>query len=443
MLFRTLAVLALQNLFDEVPLYYLWDSFDKLVESAHSKHCTAAVRSLCFHADQLDDLYFTEDSSSVDRWNLLRETMPPHHPTHDMWLDPNDNLQFRSPPSGDRMVTRQYKRTKEIQRGVCKRAGLKIAYNHYKKLLREQSHRYGWNLQREKLADFMRACPNLNHVVITMADQLRLTSNRNVKEFQRAIVRPFGDDYWRGSAVESLNLAMVAAFDAGKSIQRLEIANLSPYYFNSNSGPRQGLNLEAAMQVVENVQELRLGFVNNVIDDDRSEVVNRSDLCEIAKRLPKGCVVKFLAHAQTLRKLELKLPYSIDKMSKIDLAQVVGDCTWRELTHLDLTMFRCTSDYLVDLLKRHETTLTGLRLCDVTLSEGRWTDCFQRIAGKLPKLSKVTLRGQFTCSDLVAPALVTSLSEDSHDPEECVPRLERYLVAGGELPTHLFNDTEF
>ena len=128
----------------------------------------------------------------------------------------------------------------------------------------------------------------------------------------------------------------------------------------------------------------------------------------------------------------------------VALEHIVGDHHWPNLTTLLLHNFKCREHELTTLLEKHAGTLQNLSLRNVTFLESAPRSCFEAIAGKLPQLQRVSLRGRFKAHEFrlrhEADIYMSNVSHRARsDPQ--TRNFQKYLITGGQFPAEILKHT--
>lgn len=148
-----------------------------------------------------------------------------------------------------------------------------------------------------------------------------------------------------------------------------------------------------------------------------------------------------------IRVLELQMPSYLPEAHEavhpvVDFGHIFGDATAPHLTELSLGWFATSKATLAGLLLRHKCTLQRVSLSNFVLTNNDWPQVFSDIAGKLPKLHKLSPRGEFaTALDEYEPADLWLNTGNAYMAacdrwEILLPRIavERFVFEGGEVP---------
>lgn len=141
-----------------------------------------------------------------------------------------------------------------------------------------------------------------------------------------------------------------------------------------------------------------------------------------------------LKPASNLRVLVLEMPYGHETLGRVDLEDLVANVHLPNLESLTLRQIQTKPERLLTFLLEHSTTLKRLCLCAL-LNRGQmtWTEFFQTIAGKLPRLESMKLRGQFVAHMSTQDYDGYSFSHSLESKNSCLFEMElsRYIIDGG------------
>lgn len=144
-----------------------------------------------------------------------------------------------------------------------------------------------------------------------------------------------------------------------------------------------------------------------------------------------------LEEARELHVLKLRFPKyeSSGSYGLTYIAEVLGSAQISHLYELAIRQCFTTSHYLKDFIFSHKATLRRLALWDIYLVDpsDSWQQVFKDIAGQLPQLCKIKLRGHFRFE--------SSLPFDFGMPGGSLPEamplrddMENFVLKGGEVP---------
>lgn len=165
--------------------------------------------------------------------------------------------------------------------------------------------------------------------------------------------------------------------------------------------------------------------------DYDNDDVYEGDLNILHSNFEQGAFLRFISKAENLSHLELELPDQIDEWSRVNLKDLFNGLTFPRLATLKIQTVRAEPQYFSKLLLRHAPTLDFLRLVEIKLTEGDWSDFFESIAGRLQKLEHMELRGSLDCPDDR-----WYWFGEFEEPFDCKygSQLAKYVVMGGQLP---------
>ncbi|EME82520.1 uncharacterized protein MYCFIDRAFT_197618 [Pseudocercospora fijiensis CIRAD86] len=327
---------------------------------------------------------------------------------------------------------------------------LTSSYRYYRTLLEQQAQIDHSNILRHRADALFRACPGLTSMWVTYGDPISTICNS--KSFQKGLVLPHDN---RAANVDEGILApiqlLLAAADSGRKLTTVVFGNV---HYNLLLQPANiQSKIASVMERVEqfqwdigdtfstwnpsNGEEDDNGVINDAGDDfDEDEVYNMYGI------FARGAFLTFLSKFQVLRDLAVSLPGMSYRLAPIELRHVVGGIHFPLLEAFYISSVLTTSDDLIGFLLRHKETLKRLRLCDLSMSTDKddsWNSFFAGIAGKLPKLELISLRGIFSHYPQT-PCYVFGWYAPASDGTPFTTRMERYVLSGqGEVPQQASN----
>ncbi|KAK5721216.1 hypothetical protein LTR17_014777 [Elasticomyces elasticus] len=360
---RLLATVGAEHLLPEAAVHFARESFNEIEEIAKTT-VAKGVRSLCFHAARLDPL------PTFDDWDDQRVSANPNDQRQASGLLRIEMTRDRTPEHirtdrSARLAKRNLSRSMNIRKGHFSRRSLLSAYKAFQRLYADQKCLKRDGTARKAFAAFFKACSRLDSVVMTMANELRVTRNKRVKAFQEAMIFPFSEEHFKYYlGVQALESLLLGAYDAGKQLRRLA--------------------------------DLHIGLAS-VFDGDteeQNEIVYERMLWD----LKSGRVAEFVQAASNLTSLSITGPVSLDEdeFPNVRLCYLVGAGRWSNLTALKLRWFDCTETELDCLLANHREKLQSLELVNAHFLEGTWESFIPKIAGKFEALKTVRLRESFS-----------------------------------------------
>lgn len=128
----------------------------------------------------------------------------------------------------------------------------------------------------------------------------------------------------------------------------------------------------------------------------------------------------------------------------INLNYVFRRMTYHHLYELSLANCSVCGDTFINFILRHKETLRRLSLCNISLATSlyshyisSWRNVFTQIAGRLPKLQIVRLRGFFFQRKVLAMDWNMPQTPEASEVELFCPArdaIEKYIMTGGTLP---------
>ena len=99
---------------------------------------------------------------------------------------------------------------------------------------------------------------------------------------------------------------------------------------------------------------------------------------------------RFLSETTNLEAIHIGFPMS--QPLDVRLEDVFHGIKWPKLRALGIQAWRLAPQEIIDIARRHRRTLRGLRLREVLLKEGRWSDVLQMLRNEMGLLEWVSLR---------------------------------------------------
>lgn len=170
-------------------------------------------------------------------------------------------------------------------------------------------------------------------------------------------------------------------------------------------------------------------------DDPPYTDVGKYAHSEADEAFETGSITEMLAEAVNLRVLKLRL-WQRGRLCGLtaDLENALGDLHFTRLYDLAIGGCYAEPQYLMSAILRHKTTLRRLSLSDIYLRDfwgpgpPGWRAALATIAGQLPHLRKVRLRGYLSSSQNVA------LDFRSPDEDPWRDIVEDFVLKGGASP---------
>lgn len=418
-----------------VSLHFLRNDFDMAEELTLNPRIAKSVKEVYFQADRLAPLCFHE-------WNAQRKS---------------DILEERGEFAcgGDcgsracRLEVRNYHRETNRQINAHSKMALRAAFAKYEELVLDEATMIDESRQQMCFQTLFERCPKLDLVAIGMEDELYQLPWESAKDFREAMVGPYGDEVSSRIGYRPLRELLLAMYETGKSLKRLDIAPISHQFFKPCSCCTHRYH-----DAISRVQDLYISINERDLYQDKpgydeSSAVDAwlaiqenptQSYHRVVRSFEHGGLAAFVGSASRLTALSLVAPDPIPQCAEDALAlrNIVRDNHWPHLTTLLLHNFKCSDMELVKLLERHADTLENMSLCNVTFVEGSAQSCFEAIAGRLPQLKRLALRGRFKAHGFrsVSEADLI-LSNASHwvRPDLYTRTLQKYLIKGGRFPS--------
>ena len=99
---------------------------------------------------------------------------------------------------------------------------------------------------------------------------------------------------------------------------------------------------------------------------------------------------RFLSETMNLEAIHIGFPMA--QPLNVQLEDIFHSITWPKLRALGIQAWRLGRDEIIGIARRHRKSLRGLRLREVLLKEGRWSDVLQMLRSEMELLDWVSLR---------------------------------------------------
>jgi hypothetical protein len=99
---------------------------------------------------------------------------------------------------------------------------------------------------------------------------------------------------------------------------------------------------------------------------------------------------RFLSRTVNLEAIHIGFPMA--QPLDVRLEDVFHDIKWPKLRALGIQAWRLKPEEIIDIARRHRKSLRGLRLREVLLKEGQWSDVLQMLRSEMQVLDWVSLR---------------------------------------------------
>ncbi|SMY27483.1 unnamed protein product [Zymoseptoria tritici ST99CH_1A5] len=379
---RKIRSVADGHLFPEIVVFMNRDSLETCKEVAAHSVFSNTARTLCIQADRPRRMSFSTWHEEV-----------------------KDLIEGGYPASEVEAYVREeeIQLTEEQQKQLIGRLILSdVREEHPDSLVEKIEYRYAQALRltseaeeimydrslRNCLREIFSRCTKVERVDLTMNDSMRDTTAGRNKGFRSGMLVPRSDLELRTSGLDAMIQLAMAAHEVGFKPTVLCLGDVSHVIL------MHGSIMIPLKAFFAELQTLRWRFANPDLEEnaDLAEDAYRDMLDDFENT--DNCV-SLLRSATRLERLELELPEDTRTESNVKLPDVLGDTVWPQLTHLQLSNFLTSPDYLKDLLLRHKSTLLDVSLGAVHLfgDEANWPDTFASFAGKLPMLQRFELSG--------------------------------------------------
>jgi hypothetical protein len=255
-------------------------------------------------------------------------------------------------------------------------------------------------------------------------------------------IKPDERHIWENAGVlQLINLAHTAVA-SGHQLDSLTLAGIGYLLWN----PRNHEQVSDVKALVQPLRRLRLSTLS--MTEAEEKFASTIIASEAVANFQAGWFREMLAVATNLQVLKLHFsPFTFAGEQaeyqqkflgprKIYLKNVLGDLRFPHLYELAISSCGTTSSYLEEVLLRHKDTLRRLTLSHIHMVTDDFRQVFRNIAGQLPELRKVTLKGSLTLSlgyrqgeNLqVLQKILTTLSPSTRSKTSC--SVAGYLLNG-------------
>ncbi|KAK5119599.1 hypothetical protein LTR85_007428 [Meristemomyces frigidus] len=410
-----LAAIGIEYMLEEVPLVYKRDRFERLLDIAKHPYLSGKVRSLFFQCDR-----FTT-GESFEEWQ--RHIRDPNCPTeYSVVSEYTDEIyEGRRTPRGKRAYAKAHKRYQH-GRGVFTQRQLDTAYQCYLAAAEDQQSVAREGLDVTCLKALFDGCQQLDRVTFALGSGPMRRSDALQRAFANTLRSPWGDATKGDEGLTQLSSLAMALCASQHTLRDLTLTEISARAFYPNV-----LGWEPMAYMTKDLHRLRLELQTCMSEDE--ELGAEAILAEMMECIEDGYLHRMLRSATGLRDLKLHFP-AAERLGNVAwLGEIFQYTTWNKLRKLQLCHVLTVDIDLVALLLRHKKTLQEVDLFYIDLWDGSWEDLFTQIAGQLPRLRRIRLRGVFVNEDNVIefnfhPAMVTPQRD----------AIEQFILKGGAWP---------
>jgi hypothetical protein len=252
-------------------------------------------------------------------------------------------------------------------------------------------------------------CHKIRDVTVAYAPYCDRELNASRTAYGKATLIPFKGSNWKNTGVREVLNTANAAVSSGVKLDSLTL--LGATYQLWDPDLRNEAEIISLRDLVRTLRRLRLKIQTARNYEDMEESYpNDSDWASISRKrwaddeahaaFATGNFTKMLMEATNLRVLKLRmwLRHFQDETTKVSLGNALGDVHFPHLYDLDIGECRADTQWLTNAILRHKITLRRLTLSDIhLLGPGLgWRSVLTAIAGQLPNLRKIRLRGTLT-----------------------------------------------
>lgn len=257
----------------------------------------------------------------------------------------------------------------------------------------------------QSLHEWFQGCRNIRQITVASGTgyKRRLTTFDTTPAAHRQAVN--GDEKnlnWTRTGVRQILNIANAVVAAGTQLDSLTIAGITYRLWDRHSDDEMS-NLKLIVRPLRRLRVFTVAMSESAAhyhhDEFQSMGDSGSDIADAALANSER-FRDMLAEATELRVLKLQFwPHFVDNgydgyiTIQMRLEDVLGNIQFSHLYDLAIGWCATTSAFLRDAILRHKTTLRRLTLSHIRLFYGNLPHFIDSIAGKLPHLRQVTLRG--------------------------------------------------
>ena len=265
-------------------------------------------------------------------------------------------------------------------------------------------------------------CSKLDSVTLAVGYGTRGGSKMPQLAFAETLTSPFGDTSLEAQGVGQLNALAYGLYYGRRPLRDLTLSEISPRAFYPV--PRAD---SIKQHLMESLHRFRLSVGTFIVKDDGEEAERVLD--ETAGVVQARNLHAYIRAATGLQELKLHFATGEHLEPRVPFDAIFEETTWSKLRKLQLSHVTAGDRKLVEMLFRHKDTLEILDLNYMELYDGSWESVFKEIAGKLPCLRRVRLRGSLVDED--------GIGEFNFHPVMFWARrdaIETVILKGGEWP---------
>lgn len=409
--------IATPFLLSDIHLIFKPESFDRIVAISEHPVISQYIVSILYEPYMLDAM-------DRDKWekSLMSSDYKASLPT------------YLPPDATDEEAADFYRRVEEYRdrpKHSYTKKQMEKGWMHYQQYYNEQQSLVRQRYFIREIGEVMTRMPKIRSFRMSTGNGLIVRSDYLKNSFRDGLHDLCDDDQLGHSmGVPQLRSMILSMYNAGIKLRVFECGEISWKLFRCSKG-----DLQAFAGALSEARKVRL-LLTTASNDSRDRM--GTDLPECRRFLKNGRVRELLSQAPDIEDLELRFDW-YDPYFPIELANVVGDHIWPNLTSVTLSTIETSGDELMHFLQRHRTTLRKLCMGTICLRSGEWPSTVPQLRCML-KLEELLLEG-WLYSDVPRRAFEFGfyLEGDERIAEE-VPRLERrkalqdWFKVGGDCP---------
>jgi hypothetical protein len=289
------------------------------------------------------------------------------------------------------------------------------------------------------LQKLFEGCLNIREITIACQAGSTRRLNGSQTVFRDIMATPDDRFDWTHAGVpQTIDLARAAA-NTGLKLDSLTLVEISHRLWDPCSDEVMS-NMKALFRPLRRLRLSTLVLSVALTDHESIDLVSSTIANHAMKNFRDGRLREMLAEATDLRVLRLHFsPYVVsdahEDVIEVQLQDILGDLRFSHLYELAISSCATTSSYLESVVLRHKETLRRLTISNIQYSTYYLYRFFQNIAGQLPNLRKITLRG-FSDPHLPWSDADYDVPLGANSPDDSLVRddFENFVLSGGLVP---------
>jgi hypothetical protein len=438
-----LSILGLDHFGDEIPLVFHRDKLNALTKIATHPVLSKRMKSLYYAGDLLMRQEWYE-------W-YIRRSSEAHY--RNAVMDFPTEIELRARVSRSKPQRALGVMDLPETRTIADVA----AFGRFNELFDDQARMIGERLDTSCLRIMFEGCPKLREVTLAFRSddggpQRRLRAARTAFAEARTVAHGHSRCY----RIDRHHLVALtqALQDSGRSLDSLTVVNV---YYEALYGGTATKDFVRDLYVRRTGDPFPLRVLVHPLRRLRVYIhmADRRHEMGYHPREPQSSV---FTEAPNLRVLRIRLPdralepnerTAPDRVLEavykgINLSYVFRRMTYQHLYELSLANCSVCGDTFINFILRHKETLRRLSLCNMVLETSQyshyissWRNVFTQIAGRLPNIHQVSIRGFFFQRKVLAMDWSMPQTPEASEAKLFCPArdaIERYILMGDAMP---------